>query len=75
LAELRHGVASRSRILRRHASGIYAWQPGITGNRVQVLLGHRNVNTTVRYAQVATSDTGGTPSPLDRLRLELTPPS
>ena len=42
---------------------------------IQALLGHRNVNTTARYAQVATSTIRGTPSPLDRLRLEVTPPS
>ena len=41
---------------------------------IQSLLGHRNVNTTARYAQVATSTIRGTPSPLDRLRLEVTPP-
>jgi integrase/recombinase XerD len=42
---------------------------------IQALLGHRNVNTTARYAQVATSTIRGTPSPLDRQRLEVTPPS
>ena len=42
---------------------------------IQALLGHRNVNTTARYAHVATSTIRGTPSPLDRLRLEVTPPS
>jgi integrase/recombinase XerD len=42
---------------------------------IQALLGHRNVNTTARYAQVATSTIRGTPSPLDHLRLEVTPPS
>jgi site-specific recombinase XerD len=40
---------------------------------IQALLGHRNVNTTARYAQVATSTIRGTASPLDRLRLEVTP--
>ncbi len=42
---------------------------------IQALLGHRNVNTTARHAHVATSTISGTPSPLDRLRLEVTPPS
>jgi integrase/recombinase XerD len=42
---------------------------------IQAPLGHRNVNTTARYAQVATNTIRVTPSPLDRLRLEVTPPS
>jgi integrase/recombinase XerD len=33
------------------------------------------VNTTARYAQVATNTIRVTPSPLDRLHLEVTPPS
>jgi integrase/recombinase XerD len=41
---------------------------------MQALLGHRNVNTTAHYAQVATSTIRNTSSPLDRLRLEVTPP-
>jgi len=39
------------------------------------LLGHNNLQTTARYTQVATSMIGRTPSPLDRLRLEVTPPA
>lgn len=34
-----------------------------------------NVNTTARHTQVATTTIGGTPSPFDHLRLEVTPPS
>ena len=42
---------------------------------IQSRLGHRNVNTTARYTQVAASTIRGTSSPLDRLRLEITAPS
>ncbi len=42
---------------------------------VQAFLGHRNLNPTARYPQVATSTIRGTPSPLDHLRLEVPPPS
>ena len=42
---------------------------------IQVLLGHANLSTTARYAQVATNLIAATTSPLDRLTLEVTPPS
>jgi integrase/recombinase XerD len=38
------------------------------------MLGHSQLETTVRYAQVATSLIAGTPSPFDRLSLEVIPP-
>jgi len=41
---------------------------------IQALLGHSSLNTTARYTQVATSTIRATPSPLDRLQLEVTPP-
>ncbi|XSC42830.1 tyrosine-type recombinase/integrase [Bradyrhizobium sp. RDT10] len=39
-----------------------------------VLLGHASLQSTARYAQVATKTISQTPSPLDRLRLEIVPP-
>ncbi len=51
------------------------WRATPTSVSFQALLAHRNVNTTARYAHVATSTIRGTPSPLDRLRPEVTPPS
>ena len=41
---------------------------------IQVMLGHSHLETTARYAQVATSLIAGTPSPFDRLSLEVIPP-
>ena len=42
---------------------------------IQVLLGHSNLQTTARYTQVASTTIRNTPSPLDRLRLEVVPPA
>jgi integrase/recombinase XerD len=42
---------------------------------IQALLGHSSLNTTARYTQVATRTIRGTPSPLDRLQLEVAPPA
>jgi site-specific recombinase XerD len=41
---------------------------------IQVLLGHASLTSTARYTQVATKTVSNTPSPLDRLRLEVVPP-
>ena len=41
---------------------------------IQVLLGHTSLSSTARYTRVATKTISNTPSPLDRLRLEVVSP-
>jgi integrase/recombinase XerD len=59
----------------RHSFATHLLENGADIRIIQVLLGHANLQSTARYAQVATKTISKTPSPLDRLRMEIVPPA
>ena len=53
----------------RHAFAVHLLESGTDLRTIQLLLGHRSLNTTSRYLRIATSKVCATASPLDALHV------
>jgi site-specific recombinase XerD len=70
-ANLQHGKGIHTL---RHSFATHLLEAGVDPRTIQLLLGHRSLDTTTRYLRVARTHLANIQSPFDLLRVETLPP-
>jgi integrase/recombinase XerD len=70
-ANLQHGKGIHTL---RHSFATHLLEAGVDPRTIQLLLGHRSLDTTTRYLRVARTHLATIQSPLDLLRVDTLPP-